>query len=94
MAALERLTTRINIEMTGDTKRYLVSAKQGDKATRYVIAKLLNDGKAYTIPSGARVVFNAQKPDGKHVYNTCTYSGSEVTVELTNQTLAAAGTAY
>ena len=40
------------------------------------------------------VVFNAQKPDGKHVYNTCTYSGSEVTVELTNQTLAAAGTAY
>ena len=25
MAALERLTTRINIEMTGDTKRYLVS---------------------------------------------------------------------
>lgn len=94
MAELERLTTRINIEMTGDTKRYLVSAKQGDKATRYVIAKLLNDGKAYTIPSGARVVFNAQKPDGKHVYNTCTYSGSEVTVELTNQTLAAAGTAY
>ena len=94
MAALERLTTRINIEMTGDTKRYLVSAKQGDKATRYIIAKLLNDGTAYIIPTGARVAFNARKPDGKHVYNTCTYSGSEVTVELTNQTLAAAGTAY
>lgn len=94
MAILERLTTRINIEMTGDTKRYLVSAKQGDKATRYVIAKLLNDGKAYTIPTGARVVFNVEKPDGKHVYNTCTYSGSEVTVELTNQTLAAVGTAF
>ena len=94
MAALERLTTRINIEMTGDTKRYLVSAKQGDKATRYIVAKLLNDGTAYTIPTGARVAFNVEKPDGKHVYNTCTYSGSEVTVELTNQTLAAAGTAY
>lgn len=94
MATLERLTTRINIEMTGDTKRYLVSAKQGDKATRYIIAKLLNDGKAYTIPANARVAFNAEKPDGKHVYNTCSYSGSEVTFELTNQTLAAAGTAY
>ena len=94
MAALERLTTRINIEMTGDTKRYLVSAKQGDKATRYIVAKLLNDGTAYTIPTGARVAFNVEKPDGKHVYNTCSYSGSEVTVELTNQTLAATGTAY
>ena len=94
MAVLERLTTRINIAMTGDTKKYLVSAKQGDRATRYIVAKLLNDGTAYTIPTGARVVFNARKPDGKHVYNTCTYSGSEVTVELTNQTLAAVGTAY
>lgn len=94
MAALERLTTRINIEMTGDTKRYLVSAKQGDKATRYIVVKLLNAGKEYTIPTGAQVAINVEKPDGKHVYNTCTCSGSEVTVELTNQTLAVAGTAY
>lgn len=94
MATLMKLTTRINIEMSGGTKRYLVSAKQGDRATRYVIAKLLNDGVEYTIPTGARVVFNVKKPDGKHIYNTCSYSGSEVTVELTNQTLAAAGTAY
>ncbi len=93
MAVLERLTTRINIEMTGDTKRYMVSAKQGDKATRYIVVKLLNEGTAYTIPAGASVVFNVEKPDGKHVYNACQYSGSEVTVELTNQTLAAAGTA-
>ena len=28
------------------------------------------------------------------MYNTCTYSGSDVTVELTNQALAASGTAY
>lgn len=32
MAALTKLTTNINLEMSGDTKRYLVSAKQGDKA--------------------------------------------------------------
>lgn len=92
--ALTRLTTNISLEMSGDTKFYMVSAKQGDKATRYVIAKLLNNGAEYTIPSGSRAVVNIKKPDGKHVYNTCSFSGSEVTVELTNQALAAAGTAH
>lgn len=94
MAALTELTTNINLEMSGDTKRYLVSAKQGDKATRFIVARLLNNGEPYTIPTGARAVINITKPDGKHVYNTCSYSGSNVTVELTNQALAASGTAY
>lgn len=70
------------------------SAKQGDKATRFIVARLLNNGEPYTIPTGARAVINITKPDGKHVYNTCSYSGSDVTVELTNQALAASGTAY
>lgn len=94
MAALTKLTTNINLEMSGDTKRHLVSAKQGDKATRFIVARLLNNGEPYTIPTGARAVINITKPDGKHVYNTCSYSGSDVTVELTNQALAASGTAY
>lgn len=94
MATLTKLITYINLEMSGDTKRYLASAKQGDKATRFIIAKLLNNGEPYTIPTGSRVVINITKPDGKHVHNTCTYSGSDVTVELTNQALAASGTAY
>lgn len=70
MAALTKLTTNINLEMSGDTKRYLVSAKQGDKATRFIVARLLNNGEPYTIPTGARAVINITKPDGKHVYNT------------------------
>lgn len=94
MAALTKLTTNINLEMSGDTKFYMVSAKQGDKATRYVAAKLLNNGAEYTIPTGSRAVVNIKKPDGKRVYNTCSYSGATVTVELTNQALAASGTAY
>ena len=94
MAILSELVTNIELEMTGDTRRYLVSAKQGDKATRFIVAKLRNNGEEYTIPARARAIANIEKPDGKHVYNTCTYSGSEVTVELTNQALAAAGTAY
>lgn len=91
MATLTKLTTNINLEMSGDTKRYLVSAKQGDKATRFIIARLLNNGEPYTIPTGARAVINIAKPDGKHVYNTCSYSGSDVTVELTNQALVIVG---
>lgn len=91
---LTKLTTNITLEMSGDTKRYLVSAKQGDKATRFIAVRLLNNGSPYVIPTGARAVINITKPDGKHVYNTCTYSGADVTVELTNQALAASGTAY
>lgn len=68
MAALTKLTTNINLEMSGDTKRYLVSAKQGDKATRFIVARLLNNGEPYAIPTGARAVINITKPDGKHVY--------------------------
>ena len=94
MKKLSKLDTRFNLEMSGDTKLYMVSAKQGDKATRYVIAKLLNDGAEYVIPENAIVVVNVKKPDGKRVYNTCSASGSEVTIELTNQILAASGTAY
>ena len=94
MAALTKLTTNINLEMSGDTKRYLVSAKQGDKATRFIVARLFNNGEPYTIPTGARAVINIAKPDGKYVYNTCSYLDSDVTVELTNQALAASGTAY
>lgn len=67
---------------------------QTRQATRFIVAKLLNNGEPYTIPTGSRAVINIAKPDGKHVYNTCTYSGSDVTVELTNQALAASGTAY
>lgn len=94
MTPLTKLITYTNLEMSGGTKRFLVSAKQGDKATRFIIAKLLNNGEQYVIPEGARVVINIKKPDGKHVYNTCEYSATDVTIELTNQALAAAGTAY
>lgn len=94
MENLKKHVTKINVEMSGDTKRYLVSAKQGDKNTRHVIATLLNDGALYEIPEEARVIANIEKPDGKHVYNDCDFSGAVVTLVLTNQILAVAGTAF
>lgn len=93
MATEMKLITDITLELTGETKRYEVVAKQGDKATRFVRITLKNNGQDFEIPAGMKVIANIQKPDRKCCYNTCSYSGSTVTMELTNQALAVAGTA-
>lgn len=91
--SLNRVIKRLKIEMSGSTKRYQVSAKQSDRATRYVEIQLLDQGAEYEIPPGSNVTAYVKKPDLKRVYSPCTFSGSVVTMELTSQTLAAAGTA-
>lgn len=93
MNDLQKMITKFNLEMSGDTKKYMASAIQGDRATRYIVAKLMNNGEPYTIPDDAYVNVNIAKPDGKYVYNTCDHSGAEVTIQLTSQALAAVGTA-
>lgn len=93
MATEMKLITDITLELTGETKRYEVVAKQGDKATRFIRITLKNNGQDFEIPAGMKVIANIQKPDRKCCYNTCSYSGSTVTMELTNQALAVAGTA-
>lgn len=91
--ALGRVTQKFEIEMSGSTKQFMVSAKQGDRATRYVEVTLLSDGEPYSIPEGSSVTAYIRKPDRKRVYTACSFSGAVVTLELTSQTLAAAGTA-
>ena len=91
--ALKNVITKFEIEMSGSTKQYMVSAKQGDRATRYVEITLLSNGEQYEIPAGSAVTAYIRKPDRKRVYTACTFDGSKVTLELTSQTLAAAGTA-
>lgn len=93
MAEEMKLITDITLELTGETKRYEVVAKQGDKATRFVRITLKNNGQDFEIPAGMKVIANIQKPDRKRCYNKCSYSGNKVTMELTNQALAVAGTA-
>ena len=91
--SLNRVIKRLKIEMSGFTKQYQVSAKQSDRATRYVEIQLLDQGAEYEIPPGSNVTAYIKKPDLKRAYSPCTFSGSVVTMELTSQTLAAAGTA-
>ena len=47
MAKLPVLITRIDIDAGAERKNYLVQAKQGDKATRFVSVLIVEDGKEY-----------------------------------------------
>ena len=89
-----QLITDITLELTGDERLYMASAKQGDKRTRFIRIALTNNGKVFTIPTGYIVIANIKKPDKHFCYNECTVTDNKVMVELTNQALAAAGTAH
>ena len=91
--ALGKVIQRIEIEMSGGTKQYMVSAKQGDRATRYVETVLLNHGEPYTIPAGSSVTAFIRKPDRHRVYTPCEFTDNVVMGELVRQAVAAAGTA-
>ena len=91
--ALGRITKRVEVEMTGSTKRFAMYAKQGDKATRFIEAVLFNCGEPYVIPEGSKATAYIKKPDRYRVYTPCTFGDNVVTVELSNNALAAAGTA-
>lgn len=93
MAEEMKLITDITLELTGETKRFEVQAKQGDKGTRFVRVSLTNNGAEFEMPSGVTVIANIQKPDRKFCFNECTLEGNKVLVPLTNQALAVAGTA-
>ena len=93
MAEEMKLITDITLELTGETKRFEVQAKQGDKGTRFVRVSLTNNGAEFEIPSGVTVIANIQKPDRKFCFNECTLEENKVLVPLTNQALAVAGTA-
>ena len=90
---LQKVTTKFEIEMSGGTKQFAMSVKQGDRATRYAEVTLLSYGERYEIPTGSTVTAYIRKPDRHKVYTPCEYDGAVVTVELNSQALAAAGTA-
>ena len=90
-----KTVTEITLDVEGECLHYLVSAKQGDKSTRYIKARIVHDGTDITVPSGVTVRANIRKPDGKTCYNECTWESNNYAVLcLTNPALAAAGTAY
>lgn len=89
-----KMVTDVQIDLYGEIQYYMASAKQGDKATRYLRIQLMNNGNEFQIPDDVILIANIKKPDGKFCYNECEREGNRVMVQLTNQALAAAGTAY
>lgn len=89
-----QMITDIQIDLYGEMQLYLASAKQGDKATRYLRVQLMNNGNEFQIPDDVTLIANIKKPDGKFCYNECAKEDNRVMIQLTNQALAAAGTAY
>ena len=89
-----KMLTDVQIDLYGEMKYYMASAKQGDKATRYIRVQLMNNGNEFQIPDDVQLIANIKKPDGKFCYNQCEKNDNRVMVQLTNQALAAAGTAY
>lgn len=89
-----RMVTDIQIDLYGEEQLYLVSAKQGDRQTRFIRVQLMNNGNEFEIPEDVTLIANIQKPDGRFCYNECKNEENRVMVELTNQALAAAGTAH
>ena len=86
------LITRIDIDASAETKNYLVQAKQGDKATRFVSVLIVEDGREYEPPEDADLIANFTKPDGKFAFNAAKIDeGNRILVELTNQVLAVPG---
>ena len=76
--SLNRVIKRLKIEMSGSTKQYQVSAKQHDRATRYVEVELLDNGAAYEIPAGSNVTaylaeIEVKSGDMTEVITSCTF---------------------
>lgn len=93
MTYLTPIVKRINVEMSGGSRWYMATAMQNDRRTRYISARLLDEGEPYFVPEDADVNVNIQKPDGNIVYNACSVDeDGRVVFEMTKQILAAVGT--
>lgn len=83
----------ITLDFARGTMPVTVFAKQYDKDTRKIEITPLNNGSPYSIGSGITARLQMTKPDGTTVINNASISNGIITVTLTAQALAAAGTA-
>ena len=88
-----KITQSITLDFARSTMPVTVFAKQYDADTREIVITPLNNGAPYTIESGITARLQMTKNDGTTVINNATISSNTITVTLTAQALAAAGTA-
>lgn len=84
----------ITLNLSGRNEYKYITAKQGDNESRYITVTLECDRNTLYMPEeGVTAVFRCIKPDGHSCLNPATLNqDGTVTVELSNQVLAVAGT--
>lgn len=70
----------------------VIHVKQYDNQTSGIVISVYNDSAVYSIPSGSGVLVNGTKPDGHGFsYSAASYSGNQITLNVTTQMTAVAG---
>lgn len=88
-------TQEITLDINTNTAYQVVSAKQGDSGSRWVLIHLTKNNIPYSATPGNNAQFRCRKPDGHAVINPAVINNDgTITVELTSQTLAVAGRGY
>ena len=88
-----KVTKAIALDFGRDTTPITVFAKQRDKQSRFIEITPLNSGQSYELGEGITARLHLTKPDKHTVLNDAAIADGKITVELTEQALAVAGTA-
>ena len=80
-----------DLDMTPGGVPQIVRLSRYDKKIPELEFTLWNGASGYTIPTGATVFITGSKPDKTGFEYECTYTGSVVSVEVTEQMTAVAG---
>ena len=81
---------KIFLDIHGSSSNVYVKAKKGD--TGSILYITLMDGRNhYVITPECYAVFTAKKPDGKILYNKCTFLENMIVYEFTPQTTSSVG---
>lgn len=85
--------TQITLDLSGHQHSPPVTAMQGDKDSRVIIARLTSGGVQYTIPEGTTARVSLIKQNGKCVMQDAEITENFVKITLTEQMLLDAGSA-
>ena len=81
----------VKLQMSASEPEILLSAKQYDRAARYISVSLYDGETAFSLPAGINAQIRATKPDGKIVVADCTIETNKIIAELSAQMLTVVG---
>lgn len=82
----------LNLHLVPDTVKPVIYLEQYDNDLVQLVFNLIGTNNYYTIPSGTIVTLEGRKPDRTAFSYACTWSGHTVTLNVTDQLTAVAGT--